>query len=326
MPVYNAAPFLADCLDSIIAQTHEHWELLAINDGSLDSSKTILLDYAQRDPRIKVLDNIGKGIVPALRLAYLHTKGDLITRMDADDIMKPNKIKALSAILLKNGTGHIATGLVQYFSAQTLGDGYKKYETWLNQLTKTASNYNEIFKECTIPSPCWMAFRADLERCGAFREDTVPEDYDLAFKFYENELSVIGVNEVLHLWRDHSTRTSRNHEDYANNQYLDLKTPYFIKLKKEASRPLILWGAGKKGKYIAKQLIESKTEFHWLTNNEAKLNVPIYDITLSHTDTIATYSNPQIIIAIAGPDDQVQIRQQLQEAQLSEGEHYWFFC
>jgi len=92
MPVKNTATFLKTCLNSILQQTELYWELIAIDDHSTDTTWQILQDFAKKDKRIKVLQNNGKGIIDALRLAYKNSQGQLITRMDSDDIMRPEKL------------------------------------------------------------------------------------------------------------------------------------------------------------------------------------------------------------------------------------------
>ena len=95
MPVRNASKYLDECLQSIINQTEEKWELLAVDDHSSDESLDLLKTYAAKDHRVKVYKNNGKGIIPALRLAFENSLGNLITRMDADDIMLPQKLELL---------------------------------------------------------------------------------------------------------------------------------------------------------------------------------------------------------------------------------------
>ena len=133
LPVYNAIPYLQICLDSIQNQTEENWELIAIDDFSTDHSLQILMDFKEKNPtRVKVFQNQKKGIIPALQLAFQKSQGEYITRMDADDLMEKTKLETLKGILQKNGKRHLATGLVKYFSETTLGEGYQKYEQWLN--------------------------------------------------------------------------------------------------------------------------------------------------------------------------------------------------
>ncbi|MEM9024659.1 MAG: glycosyltransferase family 2 protein, partial [Bacteroidota bacterium] len=152
MPVRNATPFLAECLDSILNQEERHWELLAVNDHSTDHSADILQAYAARDPRIQALSTNGRGITPALRQAFGAARGTLITRMDADDRMLPGKLHHLKSILLEHGPGIIATGKVRYFSGATLGDGYQRYAEWLNGLCVENNHWRDRYRECVIPS------------------------------------------------------------------------------------------------------------------------------------------------------------------------------
>ena len=253
IPFKNTAEFLPDCIQSIIGQTYKDWEILAVNDHATDNSPNIMNAYAQKDARIKVLKNDGKGIIEALRTAYSRSKGTYITRMDSDDLMASNKLEIMVNSLKNSGQGHIALGKVKYFSKDGVGDGYKSYEKWLNRLTEKGANYSEIYKECVIPSPCWMVHREDLEKAGSFSSQRYPEDYDLAFRFYEQGLSCIPSNDLLHYWRDYGHRTSRTSEHYAQNYFLDIKLYYFLKLDRDDHSPLVLWGAGKKGKTAEKK-------------------------------------------------------------------------
>ena len=231
MPVKNTALFLNECLDSIVNQNELNFELIAIDDHSTDDSYSILSNYSSKDSRIKVFKNSEKGIIEALRLAYKKSSGSLITRMDSDDIMSLDKLKVLKSNLIEFGFGHIALGKVKYFSNNSLGEGFKRYEEWLNSLTQFGINFNAIYKECVIPSPCWMVYREDLDRCKAFSSDKYPEDYDLAFRFYMEGLKPIKCNHILHYWRDYPTRTSRTDDHYSDNTFLEIKSNYFLKLE-----------------------------------------------------------------------------------------------
>ena len=135
MPVRNASAYLDECLNSIVNQTYKNWELLAVDDHSTDTSFEILQNHASKEERISVLKNIGKGIIPALRLAFENSSGELITRMDADDIMLSKKIELLKSQLIGKGKGHICTAFVEYFSETPLGDGYQKYQTYRHYLS-----------------------------------------------------------------------------------------------------------------------------------------------------------------------------------------------
>ncbi|MDA9343770.1 glycosyltransferase, partial [Algibacter sp.] len=230
IPFKNTEDFIVDCLESIIKQTYTHWELLIVDDNSTDSSFSMVETIAQKDNRIKLFKNSGNGIIDALQLAFKQSTGEFITRMDSDDMMNHNKLEILSNNLLNNGQGHVALGMVNYFSAEGIKAGYKNYEIWLNGLTQNGANYSEIYKECVIPSPCWMIHREDLIACNAFNPNIYPEDYDLAFRFYKHHFKCIPCDVVLHDWRDYSHRTSRTNEHYAENHFIPLKLDYFLEL------------------------------------------------------------------------------------------------
>ena len=325
MPVKNAAPFLKECLDSIINQSESNWELIAVNDHSTDASFSILSNYSEQDQRIRFFENEGDGIIAALQLAYKNAKGDLITRMDADDVMAENKLLELKSLLEKNGEGSIATGFVKYISETELGDGYKKYESWLNGLTFSQINFTQIYKECVIPSPCWMTWKNDLEKCGDFNNNTYPEDYDLCFRFYKHGLKVVSAKKTLHFWRDHPERSSRTQEHYSQQNYFDLKIPYFLELESAREKDLMVLGAGSKGKLLAQKLIDLKVEFKWLTNNPKKIGHDIYGKILQSQSALFKSNNPLVMVSISSPGDLKELRKLFKMEGFRCGEEYHLF-
>lgn len=325
-PFKNTESFLSECLQSILNQTHVNWELVIVDDGSTDKSFSIVEQFANLDKRIKLHRNPGIGIIDALQHAFSKSSGNYITRMDSDDIMVPNKLKVMHANLERYGKGHLAIGQVQYFRENGISDGYANYETWLNNLTESGSNYSEIYKECVIPSPCWMLHREDFIDCEGFNPIIYPEDYDLAFRFYKHNFKCIPCSEILHLWRDYSTRTSRTHEHYAQNYFLEIKVNYFLELNYQSSQPLVIWGAGKKGKTVAKLLDERNIPFHWICDNPKKTGKDIYNVRLQPVKFIETLINPQCLITVANKEEQKIITKQLHTMGLKPALDYFFYC
>jgi len=326
IPFKNTAHFLPECLDSIVNQTYREWEVLAVNDHSTDKSFELLTSYSQKDDRIKVFQNTGNGIIPALQTAYAHSNGQFVTRMDSDDIMEPHRLEVMVKSLIENGQGHVAVGQVKYFSNRGISNGYERYEKWLNRLTSEGNNFDEIYKECVIPSPCWMTHRADFEQCDGFNPKRYPEDYDLTFRFYEHGFKIVPCNQILHLWRDYDTRTSRTHEHYAQNYFLDIKLHYFLKLDYVKNRPLVVWGAGFKGKKIARGLKKIGVEFTWLCDNPKKIGKKIYGKKLMHFEALQNLKNPQSIITVANEDAQQEIHNYFSELGQLPAQDYFFFC
>lgn len=91
IPVFNGERFLEPALDSILAQTFADFEIIAVNDGSRDSSLAILERYAAEDSRVKIVSKPNGGIVSALNSGLAHCSGQLVARMDCDDIALPER-------------------------------------------------------------------------------------------------------------------------------------------------------------------------------------------------------------------------------------------
>ncbi len=102
LPVYNASDYLRETLESITAQTYKNFEIIAINDGSSDNSLEILENYALNEPRLHIISRENKGLPQTLNEGIDLAKGDFIARMDADDIMLPQRLEKQLEYLLKN--------------------------------------------------------------------------------------------------------------------------------------------------------------------------------------------------------------------------------
>lgn len=99
VPVYNTSRWLRKCMDSICRQTYSKLQILAIDDGSTDSSLDILREYAAKDPRIEVIHQENAGLSAARNAGLRHAKGDWITGVDSDDYLLTHTYETLVAKL-----------------------------------------------------------------------------------------------------------------------------------------------------------------------------------------------------------------------------------
>jgi glycosyltransferase involved in cell wall biosynthesis len=325
MPFKNTAAFIGDCIQSIIDQTETNWELIAIDDSSTDESRNIVSAFQKQDARIRVYTNDGLGIVSGLQTAYKHAIGDFITRMDSDDLMPLERLSIHKKTLEQNGLGHLVTAKVSFFSDEPIGAGYQQYENWLNRVCEQQLHWDEIFKECVIPSPCWMMYRLDFEKCGGFSGSDFPEDYDLTFRIWEQNMKVIGCRETLLYWREHPERTSNTDDRLKDNYFSDLKIKYFLK-NCYSNRALVLWGAGNRGKELAKILLEKKIPFDWITANPSKVKKTILGIELKNFQTFNLNKDQQHIISFADTKGQEEIKTLMLKQGKTLNEGYFFFA
>ena len=322
MPAKNAEQFIGETIHSIRAQTHRNWELIAVDDHSEDATPSILREISQKDPRIKLYPNEGQGILPALQTAVKHIRGAFITRMDADDIMPEDRLSLQLDLLKKSGRGNVCTGPVKYFTtAKEQGNGFKKYETWLNSLCKNNNHYAHIYKECVIPSPAWLMYTSDFNEVGGFDGLEYPEDYDFVFRLYEAGITTVSTRDVVLHWRDHPARASRNLEQYRDQTFFKLKWKWFKKLDWKPERPLVLYGAGPKGKKLAREIIDTDMPFIWVSGNSKKTGHYIYDTLVQPETTVHELDKPQIIVAISSPASLRTLSKKLREM-----DSVYYFC
>ena len=85
IPVYNVAPYLRECLDSVLAQTFTDWEAICVDDGSTDGSGAILDEYAVKDNRFRVIHQSNAGVSSARNKALDEAQGEWICFLDSDD-------------------------------------------------------------------------------------------------------------------------------------------------------------------------------------------------------------------------------------------------
>lgn len=116
VPIYNTQKYLAQCIDSILYQTYEKIEILCINDGSTDDSISILLDYAARDGRIKLISHENVGASRARNEMMGIASGEYIMFLDSDDYLEPNAVERALKCIESSGAD------IAVFDAQDFDD------------------------------------------------------------------------------------------------------------------------------------------------------------------------------------------------------------
>ena len=116
IPVHNSGPFIAEAIDSVINQTFTNFELVIIDDGSKDSTPSIIQSAQKKDNRVKIYTlPSNKGIVEALNFGLSKSSSQFIARMDSDDIMHPDRLLAQYELFQKYPQTDVAGCLVKNF-------------------------------------------------------------------------------------------------------------------------------------------------------------------------------------------------------------------
>lgn len=193
MPVYNAARYLRESIDSILRQTCEDFEFIIINDGSVDESQKIIDEYAARDPRITSFHQKNHGVVYTANRAISMAQGEYIARMDADDISLPDRLRQESAIL------DLSPNVILVFSSfEVFNDRgeycYRELVPYEDRDVKRA-----LYFRNPIANGSTMLRRSSFEQVGRF-DDVFAEDFQLWMKLLPHG-KFQGTGTTLYRWR-----------------------------------------------------------------------------------------------------------------------------
>ena len=219
VPIYNTDCYLRQCLGSIINQSYKNFEVLLINDGSVDDSAMICKEFAEKDSRIRYFEKENGGVSSARNLGLKNVKGNYITFVDSDDWVEENYLEVLYNALKENEVD-ISISAHNYFNMDdnlyylpsyseeqlhTLDIGKVSRDEFL-ELFPELSSLNHDFN-CAVSK----LFKADVVKNLLFDESVnYGEDLDFFFKLYLKVSSVYYVNQPTYIYRQHQRSASNN--------------------------------------------------------------------------------------------------------------------
>lgn len=118
MSACNAAHYIGEAIESVLAQTHRELEFIIIDDGSTDGTLALAREWASRDHRIRVIEQANAGMGAALNRALLLASNEMIVRLDADDVMRPNRIERQLAFFGERPWLALAASFIEYLDDQ----------------------------------------------------------------------------------------------------------------------------------------------------------------------------------------------------------------
>ena len=205
MPVYNAERYLAQAIDSIINQSFTDWELIIINDGSTDQSKSIIESY--NDPRIKHYENEANlKLIKTLNKGIGLCTGEYIARMDSDDISQPERLQ-IQVDFLDKHPSYVMCGT----NARVVDNGGKKIGKIRNLKRNNFLQINLLFSNPFV-HPSVVIRRKALENNHYDEYFKHIEDYELWCRVaLEGKIANICKDLILYRW--HSSNVSVVHND-----------------------------------------------------------------------------------------------------------------
>ena len=198
IPVFNAAPFLRECLDSLRAQTFADWEALCVNDGSTDASAEILRAFAAKDPRFAVFSRENAGYGAAVNFGLARARGEYVAILEPDDALaSPDAYARLAPIVARFPGVDVVKGDYNFYWGES---GRRERAFALRGCpTGTPLGAEERGALFALPLSVWSAFyRADFLRERAIRFLETPgasfQDNAFSFKVFASAARVLLVD------------------------------------------------------------------------------------------------------------------------------------
>ncbi|MBQ7528787.1 glycosyltransferase [bacterium] len=331
MPIYNCEATLDQAIRSVIWQNFTQWELILVDDGSDDHTLDIASQWSQRDKRIKIVVQEHGGIVKALNRGLQECRGQFVARMDGDDISHPQRFREQYQYLQKNPQIDLVGCKVRLFPRKYLTEGMLRYERWLN-ITRGRRISRDIFVESPLVHPSVMFRTKLIEEGFQYEEGNWPEDYQLWFRLWLQGKKFAKIDKVLFYWRDLPNRLTRldfrcNHQalrrlklDLFTKSYWGKDNHYAVP---DHKRHLIIWGAGRSGKAVAKEFKRMGIKVEYFTDIlPARHGQTICGLKVLALEDLPEPHNYFLLTAVGNPNSREEIRQYLRERGWQEGKDF----
>lgn len=334
LPVFNAENTLEKCLQSIQGQTYTHFEVVVVDDGSADQTSTILSQFAQQDPRIQIFPLLkNAGIVNALNEGLKHCQGKWVARMDADDLMYPDRLEKQLLYMQQHSDVDILGARIKLFRTDAeLTAGQIQYQDWSNSLIEDEEIKAEMFAESPMMHPTFFLKKSFYVKMGGYQDNPWAEDYDFLLRAYSENARFAKLEQVLVDKGDSPTRVSRVDKRCKRKAMFHAKVHYFTRnfpLKEKSE--LIIIGSGSSGQHVNSALkkdnIKVDAFVNNVKNNKTTLSgIPVISLTSSDADSFfLAHRNAFFILCIGMNEGRQQVEKLLKKYQFAAEKDYLRF-
>lgn len=300
MSVYNSEKWLNESISSILNQTFKNFEFIIINDGSTDSSESIIKSFANTDDRIILINQANCGLTKSLNKGISISSGRYIARIDADDISLPDRLKKQYEIL--ESSDNLGLCYSSFFEIDSSGKQLGK--------SKVVSKFDQVKRNLSkgvnnIAHSSVMFRKSIFESLNGYREKLKKsQDFDLWLRMMEITVFASTNDEALVLIRRHRKSITYNEFDV----YMYISVLSFFARKESVRDPLTLPSKdyAKFYKWVNEYLVLKKENIKTKRRNQISFllrqkNTRIIDfLTTLHSIILSKYSYIVILEKIFG--------------------------
>lgn len=195
IPVFNASQYIAETVESVISQTYTNWELILVNDGSLDDSGIICDRLSEKDERIRVFHQENSGVSTARNKGIELAKGEWIVFIDSDDYVDRNMLE----VMLSNSKNmdlvvcplkEFPTGKVKLWEEKTYSG-----------LADTQADFKGLYSAGFYNSPCGKMYRCNLIKDLFPKDVSLGEDLLFNLSYMKNCGSIKAIESPMYFYR-----------------------------------------------------------------------------------------------------------------------------
>lgn len=240
VPVYNAEKYLEQCLNSIQNQTYKNFEVILVNDGSMDHSESICKSFVEGDSRFRYFLKSNGGASSARNFGLDHVRGDFITFIDADDWVDENHLEVLINNIRENNSDMAVSSIKKF-------DNVSNFEIRVHlKQEKYLLNYNKLNREeflVILPKLILASNSYKISVCKLFKKELAyetrfdnsliyGEDTEFFFNLYCNMDSISYVDEVTYVYRLHDESSSSKFGQLHMEQELAIYKKMYERIEK----------------------------------------------------------------------------------------------
>jgi len=324
LPFHNAGETIQATLASIRQQSYSQFEVIAIDDHSTDRSSDLVRQWP--DNRVRLIKNRGQGLVDALNQGLSTARFGCIARMDADDLMRSCRLSRQFEMLHRDRSIDLVGSRVSLFPQSKIAQGYREYVRWQNQVITESEIRLQRFVESPLAHPSVMFRKKSVQDAGGYRHGDFPEDYELWLRMLDIGMRLEKCPEFLLDWRESETRLSRNHPAYHRSAFDRLRAEYLSRLSLLQQRNVVYWGAGRKTRLRAKNLIDRGVKPNrWIDIDPRKIGNKVSGIAVEAPDYLQRLPDqikPFVLVYVTNHGARELIQHQLESFGYRMGKDY----